>query len=149
MVSTTKKQIYNLIFEGKGSFVKVKTLLEENIKEINFTSVEGNTSLLGRAAHFGNLELVKLLVENYNVPVNPLNGEVMAPLERAIHFEHYDVAEYLQEKGAKAKYLSVESKLKFAIHLGADELQIMDVVIRIHEMKNSNLFEVTKAWKSE
>ncbi len=144
MVHTTKKQIYDLISEGKGSFNAVKTLLEENIKEINFNSVDGNTSLLGRAAHFGNLELVKLLVEKYNAPVNPIKGEIMAPFERAIHFEHYDIAEYLKEKGASVKYLSVESKLKFAIYLGADELQIIDAVVRIHELKNPNFFEVNK-----
>jgi len=148
MVHTTKKQIYNLISEGQGSFNAVKTLLEENMKEVNFNSVDGNTSLLGRAAHFGNIELVKLLVEKYNVPVNPLKGEVMSPFERAIHFGHYDVAEYLHEKGASAKYLSVESKLKFAIHLGANEYQIMDAVVRIHELKNPNLFEVNKNWKN-
>ena len=68
----------------------------------------------------------------------------MAPLERAIHFEHYDIAEYLKEKGASVKYLSVESKLKFAIYLGADELQIIDAVVRIHELKNPNFFEVNK-----
>lgn len=141
MAHTTKKQIYNLISEGKGSFNTVKTLIEENIKEINFNSVDGNTSLLGRAAHFGNIELVKLLVEKYNVPVNPLNGEVMAPFERAIHFKHYDIAEYLHEKGASSKHLSVESKLDYAVHLGANELQIMDVVVKLHELKNPDFFK--------
>lgn len=141
MNSKVKKQIHSLI-PDKDNFKKLKTLLEENIDEINLKSVERYTSILGKAAHFGNLELVKLLVRKYKVPVNSLKGEFFSPIERAVQFDHYEVAIYLMKKGADLNSLSKNNKIKFALYSGIlNESLFIDTLVEIMKHKNPDFFK--------
>ena len=65
--------------------------------------------LLTNASHFGNLEIVKYLVETHNLDVNFVNitttdnkkvPSTGNPLYNAVEQNHIDIAEYLIEKGS-------------------------------------------------
>jgi len=141
--SIKQKYLTNSICKGTLGFKGVDLILDKNpelIKPYN------GTSPLSVAAQKNNFAVVKLLVEKYNISVNPINDEIKeyCALERAVHFENYDIAKYLLEKGAKTQYLSIESRLKLANYLGANYLDLMDYVVKYHEMKNPDFLNRLK-----
>jgi glutamate dehydrogenase len=87
-------------FAASGALSSIKALVAEGVdpaKEVNYDS----RTALHLAAAEGHLEVVKYLVSEVKVPLNPLDRWENSPLADAILSKHEAVATYLHEAGAQ------------------------------------------------
>mmetsp|Transcript_8465 Transcript_8465/g.9756 ORF Transcript_8465/g.9756 Transcript_8465/m.9756 type:complete len:703 (+) Transcript_8465:108-2216(+) len=82
---------------GNGAYIKY--LLSENPQNIFFRDYDRRTAL-HVAASEGKLNIVKMLIETYNAPINRSDRWGGSPLDDAHRHRHEAVVAYLRKKGA-------------------------------------------------
>jgi len=73
-------------------------LQDDPLVNVNYMRPPG-VNVLHQACVFGNLDMIKLLVE-HGASINKRTWSNLSPLQIAVSFGHFDVAEYLLRKGA-------------------------------------------------
>lgn len=101
MVSKNRVRLAHLIYLLKNFRQK------EEVEKVIFSKiVEGNkqaVSLLGAAVGAGDIESVKLLVEELKCPINYVDKNVDLAYQIAIKNQYYEIAQYLIERGSCKK----------------------------------------------
>lgn len=88
------------IFEAinSGDINTVEQIITEDISILQATNIRNNTPL-HMACYFGNINLMRLLVEK-GADIEGENGRKMTPLALAIFSKNLDAVKYMVEKGA-------------------------------------------------
>jgi FOG: Ankyrin repeat len=103
----------------------IQNLLALRPNHINFRDYDRRTAL-HVAASEGKLDIVKLLVERYNAPINRSDRWGGSPLDDAHRHRHVEVIQYLRSKGASTGSTDLTTNLITAAAGGdLDDLQML------------------------
>lgn len=103
----------------------IQSLLALRPNHINFRDYDRRTAL-HVAASEGKLDIVKLLVERYNAPINRSDRWGGSPLDDAHRHRHVEVIQYLRSKGASTGSTDLTTNLITAAAGGdLDDLQML------------------------
>jgi tRNA A-37 threonylcarbamoyl transferase component Bud32 len=108
-----------------GNIQGIQSLLALRPNHINFRDYDRRTAL-HVAASEGKLDIVKILVERYNAPINRSDRWGGSPLDDAHRHRHVEVIQYLRSKGASTGSTDLTTNLITAAAAGdLDDLQML------------------------
>ena len=108
-----------------GDTKRVQSLLRARPRHIYFRDYDRRTAL-HVASSEGKLDIVKMLIEQYNSPFNRSDRWGGSPLDDAHRHRHTDVVRYLRSKGATTGTLDQGANLIRAAAIGdLDELRML------------------------
>jgi len=114
-----------LLAAAIGDKTEIQKYLTERPDHIQFRDYDRRTAL-HVAASEGRLDIVKLLVEHYNSPINRSDRWGGSPLDDAHRHRHMEVVQYLRSKGATTGSSDLTTNFLAAAAAGdIDELQMI------------------------
>lgn len=108
--ATNQGKLFKLMFYSedeykknrKGLLKKIKNLLGEKDVDVNARNSKRYwETILFYVCHAGNIELAKLLIEDYKANVNIQDDRKLTPLHQAFYANNAELAQYLIDHGAK------------------------------------------------
>lgn len=114
-----------LLAAAIGDKKEIQKYLSDRPDHIQFRDYDRRTAL-HVAASEGRLDIVKLLVEQYNSPINRSDRWGGSPLDDAHRHRHMEVVQYLRSKGATTGSSDLSTNFLAAAAAGdIDELQMI------------------------